>query len=430
MAYNEIPVLYYYDADGNPVYSYRLEDDKTGDLYEGVRQDIVDPWGNYQTTYQPGQLIATNEALKNPDIQNFSGYNLRGSDNPIEKYLDPVQAQKFYELKQSNPTAYYNQLAADLGNQIAENIAWNKGEHNVGFTNQLNQIKEIDPAAYYKAQLNILGDSIGWQIGQNTSERNAPTLAKIQELAPEAMKAGLTADEINSLVNTSVNAGNSQNQIRIANAAASGGSGFNLGELVRGVAPIAAFAIGAPFLDAALAGGAAAGMAGNAGVGLGSSVPSLVGGLEVGTGSALAGTTAGAAAVPAGGALASLGSLGWTPPAIGGSAGFLAPTLGADVASTGIGLTAASVPSLTTGLELGASTSGLSSLLSNAKNLMTGAQVAKGLLGAGQNPLQAQAVGAPPMQTQQRQYAGVDYSPILNLLALKSPTRNTNSLLG
>jgi hypothetical protein len=37
-----------------------------------------------------------------------------------------------------------------------------------------------------------------------------------------------------------------------------GGGGFKLSELVRGVAPIAAFAIGAPFLDAALAGSAAA----------------------------------------------------------------------------------------------------------------------------------------------------------------------------
>ena len=47
-----------------------------------------------------------------------------------------------------------------------------------------------------------------------------------------------------------------------------GGSGFKLSELLRGVAPVAAFAIGAPFLDAALAAGAAgAGAAGGAGAG-------------------------------------------------------------------------------------------------------------------------------------------------------------------
>jgi hypothetical protein len=71
---------------------------------------------------------------------------------------------------------------------------------------------------------------------------------------------------------------------------------------------------------------------------------------------------------------------------------------------------------------------GLSSLLSNAGNLVKGASLAKGLLGAGKNPLQAQAVGAP--QAQGRQYAGVDYSPILNLLSIQQPQRSKTSLLG
>lgn len=102
-------------------------------------------------------------------------------------------------------------------------------------------------------------------------------------------------------------------------------------------------------------------------------------------------------------------------------------------AGAGYGLNASQVPNLAAGLELSAIPSG-SSLLSNlgtAQNVLKGAQLAKGLLGAGQNPLQAQAVGAQPTaQATGKQYAGVDYSPILNLLALKSPERNRNSLLG
>lgn len=458
MAYNRIEI----DSGqvdtwtGAPIYSYQFEDDKTGDLYEAAPYQDTDHFGASYTDYKPGNLIATGAALNNPDIQNLRNqYNLRGSDNPGAKYLDPVFAQQFYDLKQSDPTAYYNQLSTDIGGQIAENTAWNKGEHNVGFTNQLNQIKEIDPAAYYKAQLGILGDSIGWQIGQNRSDRNAPTLAKIQELAPEAMKAGLSAEQINSLVGNSVNAANYQNQNRIANEAASGGSGFNLGELVRGVAPIAAFAIGAPLMAGAFGAGAAG-----------------AGALET---AGAAGLTGGGAFVPAAGSGASfvlpgaaaaaplttsqiLSSTGFTPTAgnsfsiIPGAAyttagSYVTPELmgptyqelgvtGLEAGQMGptygeLGYTGLNQGQAIAAADAAAKAAAGSSLLSNAGDLLKGAQLAKGLLGAGQNPLQAQAMGVQqPQQMQQRQYAGVDYSPILNLLAVKSPTRSTYSLLG
>jgi hypothetical protein len=72
-----------------------------------------------------------------------------------------------------------------------------------------------------------------------------------------------------------------------------------------------------------------------------------------------------------------------------------------------------------------------SGLLSKAGDVLKGAQVAKGLLGVGKNPLQPGSQPQPQMQMQGgRQYAGVDYSPILNLLNIQQPQRNRNSLLG
>jgi len=363
------------DPDEGFVDVFAVKDDKTGDIYAKTKiQQSADEWGttyidsleNQKTGdvyeilssggddenpfYYPGKLIVNGAALKNPDIKNLqNGYDWRGADNPGKKYTDVSFIQQLYDLKQTNPNAYYNQLATDLGNQIAENGAYNKGEHNGAFNKQLNQIKEINPSAYYSAQLGILGDSVGWQIGQNRSDRNAPTIEKIQSLIPEAMAAGLTTEQINSIVNNSANSANIQNQTRIANDAASGGSGFNFGRDLAPALAIFGGAIGGAALGGAFSGAGALGS--GAGGLTAASIPSLTTGLEVGTGSVLAGTGAGTA----GGALSSLGSLAFAPPAIGGSAGFLAPTLGADLASTGLGLSAADISSLTTGLELGSS---------------------------------------------------------------------------
>lgn len=241
---------------------YLLQDPESSNLYEKSPTSTKSILGQVDNFDVLGNLAASGEALKNSDIQNLTNqYNWRGFDNSGEKYADPYFAQQFYNLKQSNPDQYYNQLATDIGNQISANNLMNKGEHNAALNKQLNEIKDINPSAYYTAQLNILSQDIGWQMGQNRSDRNAPTIQKIQELIPEAVNSGLNLDQINSIINTNVNYGNSQNQQRIANEAAAGGSGFagmNLGEFLRGVAPVAALAIGGPLLDGALSAGTAA----------------------------------------------------------------------------------------------------------------------------------------------------------------------------
>ena len=288
--------------------------------------DIFDP---KEPTFQEsvGKLVDIKDLVENPDFENLrNGYNWRGLSNPGEKYFDPAYVANLNNLKRTNPNQYYSILAEDIASQASANSSMNKGEHNVAFTNQLNQIKEVNPAAYYKGQFDILGESIGWQIGQNRNDRNPATFEKIQKLIPEAMQAGVSIDEINSIVNSNANFANFTNQQRIANEAASGGSGFKLSELVRGVAPIAAFAIGAPFLDAALAGGAAAGS-----VAGGSTAGGSIGGISLGgaftptAGSGASFLVPGAAAAGAGGSIGGINLGGAFTPTAGSGASFTLP---------------------------------------------------------------------------------------------------------
>lgn len=362
-----------------------------------------------------------------------------------------------------DPNEYYKQLGTELSKD-AYGI-WSINGDPSQYTNLIEGLKDISPQGYYTAKIDELSRGIGHQYQSNQMARGDVVKQQLQDILPEAQKAGVTPEEINSIYGSGYSQG-AQGFAQILQGQQSAGGPYTpLWEGLKFVGPAAlgmygidqalisglgaaygagtglsSVGIGSGIGTAAELSGALASGAGAAGAGGGFSVLSslpntLTAGLKIPTGSALAGTTAGAYTVPAGGAVSSLGSLAWNPPTIGGSAGFLNPVLGADVASTGIGLTAADIPSLTTGLEVG--TSGAlqnlnpsSNLLSNASDILKGAQLAKGLLGAGQNPAQAQAVGAQPQQMQQRQYAGVDYSPILNLLAVKSPQRNRNSLLG
>lgn len=306
---------------GSPIYQYYLQNPKTGDLYENISSPNYDSEGMISSyNNQLGQLLATGDALKNPDIQNLTNsYNWRGLSNAGEKYSDPVEAQNLYNLKQQNPDQYYKTLATDISDQILGNWSMNKNEHNAALTNQLENFKDVSPTAYYQAQLNLLSKQSGWQHGQNTFERAKPYQEKMAELAPKALEAGLSPQQIDSIVGQGFSAASAQNQQRIVNEQQSYGGGFNLGELVRGVAPVAALAIGGPLIGAsasslpsfataagkgallgsALGGGSAALQGGNIGQGL--LTGGLTGAVGGGVGSAFGGGLAGNVA---GGALA------------------------------------------------------------------------------------------------------------------------------
>ena len=259
-----------------------------------------------------------------------------------------------------------------------------------------------------------------------------------------------------------------------------GGSGFKLSELVRGIAPVAAFAIGAPFLDAALFGGAAATAAGAGGAAGGTAAGTgLTGGFGGSTGLLASGGTVGslggagsAAGIAGTQAAAGLGvAAGSALPAIGMATGGLPTTVGqlsaalpaqGSVGGAGLGLSAELAPGtilgsgLPGGGAIGASyalgangmpalnllgqpipassigfgnipatvTSGLSIGIGDALNA---ARIGRGLLGGQQQP-QQQAAASTPQSIMPR--GQVDYSGILNVLQTPSPQRNMYSLLG
>ena len=405
----------------------------------------------YEYVWNPASYEYSKEALNNPDLPYLNA--------------SPEQYQSLYDLKTSNPTEYTAKLAEGISNSLFNNYTKNKSTS--GQLDALEKIKDVNPQAYYNAQLKYLGQQMGWQIGQNTSERNAPTQSKLQELVPQAIEAGISPDQINSLVGTSLNTANSLNQQRIATTAADGGGGINFAkDILPGLLFVGASAAGMYGIDAALAAGAAASTAGGTG---GAFVPAAGSGASFSiapgaayttgagatgainsTAAALGGSGGGGAFVPAAGSGASFNIVpGAAYTAAGGAPVYdysqpfsfeqMGPTY-QELGITGVegGMAGPTYGELGyTGLNQQAAidaanvaTSG--GLLSNVNlgQVLNGVQVAKGLLGAGQNPLQAQPAGIPAGgMGGQRQGAGVDYSPILNLLSIQSPQRKT-SLLG
>lgn len=459
------------------------KDPDTGNIYDvpyGQRGYWAHPDEPLPLDFGNAQLVASGEAMKDPYLQNL-GIN-----------TDPVKAGQLYNLKESNPSEYYKQVANQLSDSISS--AWKMNwysENTKQAENLLENIKEYDPQAYYSAKLADLGQRIGWNYGENSLDAAKTWTDRLNQIIPEAQKAGISADQINSTVSNYANIAGQQNQTRISDLAGNNFWNQNL----MGALKIGAFALGASGLDAALGAGATeAGVAGGTSTGGGSSFGSLLApssyvspsaaltadvtgsAIAPSIGSALGGTvgsisvptTAGAlglapaaeaaiaagagadlitgassfspagigglnAALPAAGSVGGAGSMSAALPAgtmIGD--GTLGSVLGASYVASAPGQLALdslgnAIPASSVGLGSGAA-AGAPLLNLSPSEVLTGVKMASGLLGAGKNPLQQQVAGI-PQQRQQRQYAGVDYSPILSLLALKSPTR-TNTLLG
>jgi hypothetical protein len=234
-----------YNPDNEITY---YKDPKTGNLYSSNDENA--------------QIVAKGVALNDKYAQSLN--------------LDAKSAQELYDLKNADSKQYYNQVAEKLGNQLYEEYRTNSNYDNT--YKQLQSLKDVDPQAYYKTQLDFLGKQVGWQTGQNTGERAAPVLEQIKQLAPQAQAAGVSADQINSIVNTGFSTANVQNQQRIAQEAAYGGGGFNFGkDVMPGVTMIAMAAA------TAATGGAAAAAVGT-GMGLTGAAATIAGSAVIGAG--------------------------------------------------------------------------------------------------------------------------------------------------
>jgi hypothetical protein len=413
------------------------------------------------------------------DIKNRSGYA-----------FDPNQDKLVTDSADESlsPSAYYNKLAKDLSE--ASYGVWSINGNPSQYTELIEGLKEVDPKAYYTAKIDTLSRGIGHQYQSNQMARGDVVKQQLQDILPEAKKAGLTSEEINSLYGSGYSQG-AQGFAQILQGQQSAGGPYT--PLWEGIKFVGPGALGMYGIDQALIAGL--GAAYGAGTGL-----SSVGiGSGLGTAAALEGgaLAAGAGSLGAGGGgLAGLGAIDSTAAALGGSGGggLFTPTAGSSfaiapeavygLANATTPLTTTEISSLTgftptagnsftidpsavyttagnitsnpvtqemidfanarpdpiqamsemqnmttselaTALGPGAGTE----LLSNVGGLLKGAQLAKGLLGVGKNPLQPQSLPQQQMQGG-RQYAGVDYSPILNLFNVQQPQRNRNSLLG
>ena len=238
-----------------------LRYDDGGDVQQQAPAYTNDDKGNLVDA--SGNIVATVEARNDPYISSVAS--------------DPTEAQSLFDLKTKDPKQFYSQVADKLGSSIIGKYQTNDNYDNE--YNQLQSIKNIDPAAYYRNQLGFKAHSMGWQVGQNTGDRNAPTQQEIQGMIPEAQKAGLSSDQINSIVNTNFGQARNKNVQRIATLAETGGSGFSFQKDLQpilqnvGIAALTAGAAGALAPAAGIGAGAAeAGAAGAEAAGAGSTV--------------------------------------------------------------------------------------------------------------------------------------------------------------
>jgi hypothetical protein len=329
--------------------------------------------------------------------------------NPLMEYGLSEGSKYFESLKESNPSKYYNLYSNSLTDAIFAGYVTNNYGSVQDQLQALESIKDKDPNAYYTAKLKLLSSQAGWQSGQNTPERAVQQQTEIANIIPDAQRVGLSNEQINSLIGSSFSEASSANQGRIVREATTHG-GFNLGEFVRGVAPVVGLAVGGPLIDAALAGSAAAGGAAAA-----ETVPgalSTTGGAGFGTfGSAgAAGTAPGVLSTTGGAGFGTFGTAG-----AGVAPGVLSTTGGAGFGTLGSAGTTASGFTISPSQAIQG--------IRSASSLLGG-----NLFGGGQQQQapQMQQMGGSMTRIPQ---GAVDYSGIYNLLALQRP-RNPNSLLG
>lgn len=422
----------------------------------GERNERTGEWeGNYpvegidwQMDERSGQMYAAD-----PNYAAPSSITLEDIKNRTPFSYDPSVGALVADPNANVPTdpnEYYKQLASELAKQSFNLSGFNQDSSK--YDTLIEGLKDVNPQAYYTAKIDVLSRAAGNNYINNEMGRMDTINNQIKALLPEAQKAGVTPEQINSIYGSGSSYGAQAGGQYLANLKEQGGS---LTPLIEGIKFVGPGLLGMYGIDAALT------------AGLGAAYGAASGMSTVGLGSGIGG-----AAAMEGGALAGLGSLG--AGGVGGAGalatqalpyteafdafnlanqGLNSAAIEQNLAATGLdSFLSADMANLAaqglspeaiaqnlaysyspaelagTGIESLQAVNSGSSLLSKAGDLLKGAQLAKGLLGAGKNPLQAQVVGAQPQVG--RQYAGVDYSPILNLLNVQQPQRNRNSLLG
>jgi hypothetical protein len=174
------------------------------------------------------------------DIKNRSGY----AYDPIQDKLVTDSADESL-----SPSAYYNQLAKDLSE--ASYGVWSINGNPSQYTNLIEGLKEVDPKAYYTAKIDTFSRNVGHQYQSNETARGDVAKKELQDILPEAQKAGVTTDEINSLFQSGYSAGAQGFSQILRNMQEQGGPYTPLWEGIKIIAPAIVGAYGVEYFAAA-----------------------------------------------------------------------------------------------------------------------------------------------------------------------------------
>jgi len=254
------------NLEGNGGSTYYL-DPTSGNLFGS--QDATSP-------LLTKEALDFSKSLSNVSVPNMvnmgdSGMQQSGMKNQYFLGEDPTQIAKDYSLYQSNPNAFNAQTAQNLSNSLFS--TWAQNGNNLGSPfgfdptsqqqDKLNAFKQTDPQAYYNAVLSQKAKEIGWDAGQNKT--NQDNNAQFQNLAREAMAAGLSSNDINNIFNS-----NYQTTAKMS-AERAVKDGLNIGSIIAAVVVAVVAPELAPAIGASLGlTGAAATAAGTAAIGAGS----------------------------------------------------------------------------------------------------------------------------------------------------------------
>jgi len=305
-----------------------------------IKQTVAyEPYTGY-TAYEggdyPGAGYTFNEEMgtfvkPTPNPNTPSQFSLEDIKNRSGYAFDPNQDKLVTDSADASldPSTYYNQLAKDLSEASygQTSIHGNASQ----YLDLIEGLKEIDPKAYYTAKIDTLSRDVGHQYQSNQGARGDVVKQQLQDLIPEAQKAGLTPQEINSLYGSGYSAGAQGFSQILSNMQEQGG---NLKPLVEGLKFVGPGALGMYGIDQALI----AGLGAAYGAGTGMATYGIGSGL--GTAAELSGALASGAGAAGGlggaGALSTaelLGSTGFTPTA--GNAFVIDPTATYTIAGLG-----------------------------------------------------------------------------------------------
>jgi hypothetical protein len=197
-------------------YKALYTDPKTGNVYTNKQFDFekgqvtYDPYLNAQDLKGDTALELKSNYLSTPALRTETLNNLKG----------------LVDLKNSDPNAY-QQASASLIGDMAFNLWQGNSPYSTGLVSELEKYKDTNPQAYYSAQLALKAKQMGHNAANGATDRNAPIQQDIQNSYQNAVNAGLSPEQINSIISQNYQTTAANRAKTNATNAASGGAGFN-----------------------------------------------------------------------------------------------------------------------------------------------------------------------------------------------------------